>query len=273
MRIGAPQAGTADREAPRSVAPEGSGSYTTMCVRMCDGFFFPISHRVQRSRFHRDADACRSRCGASESRLFYHSTGSDMQSAVDLTGRSYARLPIAFRHRKQLVSGCSCRPEPWSVEAQIRHEGYALAAGQSVPGGGRSMGSFAVVAGNYPDVPSSVSVGSEVQAGREQASSAEAGGAEPAGGDVASATGPAASLDAPPVRDAGAAAASVSPVQPRRSKAVEANGRRQKATTRAPQTAKPANVAAAPRKPTRIASATPPPANNKLVWPGDAPTR
>ena len=48
---------------------EGSGSYTTVCVRMCDGYYFPISHRVPRNRFYRDADVCRSRCDMGDAPL------------------------------------------------------------------------------------------------------------------------------------------------------------------------------------------------------------
>jgi hypothetical protein len=161
----------ADRQGrPGRIAPEGSGGYTTVCVRMCDGFYFPVSHRVPRSRFHRDADICRERCPRSEARLFYHSSaGGSMGNAVDLTGRAYARLPIAFRHRKQLVAGCGCKPEPWSVEALALHEGYAIAAGLYLPGRTLGVGPVTVVAGNYPDTPA--------------ASAGEAGGAGAPGGD------------------------------------------------------------------------------------------
>ncbi len=148
-----------DWSKPRTTpSPEGSGSYTTVCVRMCDGFHFPISYKVQRSRFYRDADICRSRCGMADSRLFYHpSTGSNanMNSAVDLTGRSYADLPIAFLHRKRLVSGCTCRPEPWSEASANRHERYAAAENPITRDRNRAATTglpteaLTVVAGNY----------------------------------------------------------------------------------------------------------------------------
>jgi hypothetical protein len=143
-------------------APEGSGSYTTVCVRMCDGFFFPISSRVPASRFNRDADACSARCGGSEARLFYHSTKSgSMQDAVDLYGHKYTKLPVAFLHRKKLVNGCSCKPEPWSQASLVRHQGYAMAEGRNTPGSLRDgsseassgVGALTVIAGNYDTPP------------------------------------------------------------------------------------------------------------------------
>jgi len=132
-------------------APE---MYTTMCVRMCDGYYFPISHRVSRSRLHDDADVCRSRCSDSVAQLFYFpAPGGSMHTAVDLNGRGYASLPIAFQHRKRLVAGCTCRPEPWSEGAKARHHGYALAEGVTLVGGSAEIrggtGSLEIVAGGY----------------------------------------------------------------------------------------------------------------------------
>jgi hypothetical protein len=102
------------------------GSYRTLCVRLCDGFYWPISHAVSRSSFHRDANLCRASCGE-EARLFYHrSTDGDVRDMVDLTGRTYARLPTAFRYRKTLVEGCKCKPEPWAQSELDRHRRYAL---------------------------------------------------------------------------------------------------------------------------------------------------
>lgn len=116
----------------RSQAPDqsprhepGSGQYRTLCVRMCDGYYWPISQSASRSNFHRDAKLCSASCGT-EARLFYHSNSTpDVNAMVDLTGRAYARLPNAFRYRKTLVAGCQCKPEPWSQSEVDRHRHYA----------------------------------------------------------------------------------------------------------------------------------------------------
>src|SRR5256885_1752689 len=50
------------------------GTYRTMCVRLCDGFYFPISGATSGSGLSRDADVCTASCG-SEARLFYHPNG------------------------------------------------------------------------------------------------------------------------------------------------------------------------------------------------------
>ncbi|HUJ36520.1 MAG TPA: DUF2865 domain-containing protein [Hyphomicrobium sp.] len=109
---------------------EDYGSYRTLCVRLCDGFYFPISDGVRRERLNSDAHQCAQRCDG-EARLFYYPTaGGSVETMVDLTGRRYADLPNAFRYRKSLVNGCACKPAPWSPQEAARHQGYAAQAAQ-----------------------------------------------------------------------------------------------------------------------------------------------
>jgi hypothetical protein len=100
-------------------------TYRTLCVRMCDGFYFPISFATSSTNFARDAETCAASCGGG-ARLFYHpNPGGDVESMLDMTGRAYASFPIAFRYRKTMVQGCQCRPQPWAEAERARHQGYA----------------------------------------------------------------------------------------------------------------------------------------------------
>jgi hypothetical protein len=102
-----------------------AATYRTLCVRLCDGYYFPISAAAPGSSLSRDADRCSASCGA-EARLFYHpSAGGSAETMIDLTGLAYSALPNAFRYRKTLVEGCSCRPQPWSEAEAERHRDYA----------------------------------------------------------------------------------------------------------------------------------------------------
>jgi hypothetical protein len=93
-----------------------SNTYRTLCVRMCDGYYFPISSAATQDTLMHDAEA----------RLFFlPSTGGDPGSAVDLTGMAYSALPNAFKYRKTLVEDCRCRPQPWSEAERERHRAYA----------------------------------------------------------------------------------------------------------------------------------------------------
>jgi hypothetical protein len=106
-----------------------AGRYRTLCVRTCDGYYFPLSFAIPRSGFARDADVCTANCG-SQARLFYHANpGGDVDSMVDLAGRAYIELPTAFVYRRTLVDGCRCRPQPWSQTELDRHRSYAEPSG------------------------------------------------------------------------------------------------------------------------------------------------
>ena len=106
-------------------------TYRTMCVRLCDGFYWPVSYATSEERFERDASACANSCGG-QARLFvYRNPGSDIEDMQDLQGRPYRRLSTAFLYRTQYVSDCKCQPHPWEAESKDRHQLYALAAARS----------------------------------------------------------------------------------------------------------------------------------------------
>lgn len=116
------------RESEPDEPRDDGGRYRTLCVRTCDGYYFPISNAVPRARFMRDAAQCRASCGE-EGRLYYMAAGSDNTSTMlDLAGRSYVRMPTAFKYRKVLTPGCRCRPLPWSEAELRRHQDYAAEA-------------------------------------------------------------------------------------------------------------------------------------------------
>jgi hypothetical protein len=104
--------------------PQDYAKYRTLCVRTCDGFYFPIGDSVGRDRLHSDARTCSARCDG-EAKLFYYPTnGGSVDTMVDMAGRPYAQMPTAFLYRKTLVQGCTCKPAPWSAETAARHQGY-----------------------------------------------------------------------------------------------------------------------------------------------------
>src|SRR4051812_41394853 len=49
-----------------------SGTFRTVCVRSCDGAYFPISFATVPARFPDDEKACKSLCPAAEATLFAH---------------------------------------------------------------------------------------------------------------------------------------------------------------------------------------------------------
>lgn len=95
-----------------AIARRPSGpTYRTMCVRMCDGFFFPVSFATGEEGFGRDAAVCRSMCPGAEAELFVHrNPGETVENLVSVTGMPYGDLPNANRFRVSYVEGCGCQP-------------------------------------------------------------------------------------------------------------------------------------------------------------------
>jgi hypothetical protein len=104
---------------------DNSGTYTTLCVRLCDGYYWPVRHGSNRRDFTRDARMCQSSCG-DDARLFFMPKTGSIEQAIDLAGKPYGKLPAALLYRKKLINGCACRPAPWSPAERARHETYAL---------------------------------------------------------------------------------------------------------------------------------------------------
>ncbi len=97
---------------PYMVEPDQGfyGTYRTICVRSCDGFFWPISFSTVQSNFEADEQVCRSSCPGTEASLYVHrNPGEGPDEAVSLTGVPLSQTPNAFRFRNEFVDGCSCR--------------------------------------------------------------------------------------------------------------------------------------------------------------------
>lgn len=101
-------------------------TYRTVCVRLCDGFYFPISYATTSDRFDDDETKCRSTCGTSARLYFYPNDGGEPEDMRDRSGRAYMSLETAFLYRTKYDAACTCQPQPWSDKAKARHELYAL---------------------------------------------------------------------------------------------------------------------------------------------------
>ncbi len=103
------------REQQFRIVPLGSasvgGSFQTVCVRTCDGGFFPISPGAETRDFRRDARVCEMMCPGVQTELFFkHATSSDSDSMVSAaTGKAYADMSYAFAYKANArAPGCGC---------------------------------------------------------------------------------------------------------------------------------------------------------------------
>jgi hypothetical protein len=101
--------------------PQALGSFRTMCVRTCDGYYFPVSVSSGTGSFARDEKVCAAMCPAAKTRLYYHSVPDQESDAmVSLHGEPYTALPTAFLYRQfglsRRNSQCSCgKPQMTSI--------------------------------------------------------------------------------------------------------------------------------------------------------------
>lgn len=107
----------------------GGGSF--VCVRACDGGFFPVPYVGDRNSL---AKICQALCPNADVQLYSMPVGGKIDDAVSVSGRSYADLPNAGKFEQTLDPNCSCRREGqgWAealAEAEARarrHSGDIL---------------------------------------------------------------------------------------------------------------------------------------------------
>jgi hypothetical protein len=113
-----------------------SGTFHTVCVRTCDGYYFPISYSTVPARFADDEKSCQKLCPAAEVSLYsYRNPGEDMEQAVSTNGgQPYTALPNAFHYRKELTPTCSCRKpgQSWADALRDADDSTTLQGGDIV---------------------------------------------------------------------------------------------------------------------------------------------
>ncbi|MGD0721694.1 MAG: DUF2865 domain-containing protein [Roseiarcus sp.] len=81
----------------------------SVCVRLCDGYFFPVGAFSSESDLNNHEAACSGLCPDSPTRLFIEPAGSDrIQDAVSRDGAPYSALPTAFDNRVSTAKSCTC---------------------------------------------------------------------------------------------------------------------------------------------------------------------
>lgn len=112
---------------PSPEPPSGfGGTYRTMCVRLCDGYAWPISFATTSSNFSRDQKTCEQGCSSPAKLYAYPNPGGETDEMVDLSGKPYSELPTAYFYQAIYDGSCKCRPHPWEQQSLERHRVYAL---------------------------------------------------------------------------------------------------------------------------------------------------
>lgn len=100
-------------------------THRTLCVRLCDGYYFPMSFATTTNRFSTDEEVCQTKCAAPAKLFSYPNPGGDPQQMQSITGVPYGELKNAWRFKKEFVKGCSCKAteyNPVLLEAKPKTE-------------------------------------------------------------------------------------------------------------------------------------------------------
>jgi Protein of unknown function (DUF2865) len=109
-----------------------AGSYA-VCVRTCDGSFFPVSYSGAGSRADSLEEVCRSLCPNADVALYSFPFGGTIDEAVSSNGERYVDMPNALKFQQTFDPTCSCRRkgESWAqalanAEARYGHESHDI---------------------------------------------------------------------------------------------------------------------------------------------------
>jgi hypothetical protein len=109
-----------------------AGSYA-VCVRTCDGSFFPVSYSGAGSRADSLEDVCRALCPNADMALYSFPFGGTIEEAEAPSGEPYANLPNASKFEKAFDPSCSCRRkgQSWAdaladAEARYGHQKHDI---------------------------------------------------------------------------------------------------------------------------------------------------
>ena len=99
------------------------GGSLAVCVRSCDGGFFPISYSARRADMGNLQDLCTALCPNTEAKVYTRSLSRDMKTAISADGEAYSDMPNAFKYEKTFDPACTCKPanQTW-VEALAEAE-------------------------------------------------------------------------------------------------------------------------------------------------------
>ncbi|MBV1702362.1 MAG: DUF2865 domain-containing protein [Hyphomicrobiales bacterium] len=86
------------------------GGPKAVCVRTCDGAFFPVSYSARPRNFEALQELCTARCPNAEVKLYTYHNGADIGTAISTDGESYKDLASAFKYRTALDASCTCKP-------------------------------------------------------------------------------------------------------------------------------------------------------------------
>jgi hypothetical protein len=109
----------------------GGSTVRTLCVRLSDGYFWPVSYSTTTQYLEQDFMSCQQMCPGEAVDLYYHANpGEEAEQMRNMAGQPYTLLPTAFSYRQTFNPDAACRTTA---------QNGAIASVTSEDGSGRTM--------------------------------------------------------------------------------------------------------------------------------------
>jgi hypothetical protein len=127
LREGAPFFPDSEEQIGESQDGRARAGSQAICVRSCDGGFFPVSYSARSANLDDLANQCRALCPNAETTLYTKSPWKDVDTAVSLDGAPYSEHPNALKFQTSHDNACGCKP-PDKTWAEALADAEALLA-------------------------------------------------------------------------------------------------------------------------------------------------
>ena len=88
---------------------EARAGSKAVCVKTCDGSFFPVSYSAGGRGLSDLESMCHALCPNAEVSLYTYPGSGDIEHAVSISGERYVDMPNALKYRTSVDPTCSCR--------------------------------------------------------------------------------------------------------------------------------------------------------------------
>lgn len=91
---------------PQTKADRSPSRYKTVCVRKCDGYFFPLAYQQDKGGFNRDQNICQGIYGKDQAELYFFPSDGTIDNARSISGEAYKDKSFAFLYQRQFRQDC-----------------------------------------------------------------------------------------------------------------------------------------------------------------------
>lgn len=94
---------------------QGYRTVRTVCVRLSDGYFWPISYSTLPDYVGNDMGQCKAMCPNEPVEIYYYDNpGQEPEQMRNMFNQAYTDLPTAFKYRNAIDMNASCKVAPRS---------------------------------------------------------------------------------------------------------------------------------------------------------------